>query len=448
MRQNLFRRFSNLFLQDPATTSPAVAEAFAREEMRGARALLYCRIGVVLLLIIGGLSAPSRWQDKLANMVFAGAYAAVVGVQFYLHRCNNLRALHRFSYFSLLADHAVFTFQILFYYQNESNGNFNFAMKSPYLVLLLVPTLMTLLQFRFSLLVYSLATSLAILLGFFGFALLSRVPQSPSWNQYFLGETIILPAWLGLWLLLPLFVATLIAYSILRTRRMVAEIGQAEGQKRQLVRYFSPAVAEEIAAASGENLIRGERRNVAVLFAGIRSFTSLSENLPPDEIANMLSALRQLQTSTVFRFHGTVDKFIGNALMAVFGAPKSSGSFAQDIQNSVSCALAILEGLGAFNAERQTAGKQSIRIGIGIHAGEVFAGALGGDDQLEYTVIGDVVNTASRIEHLCKKAQAEFLVSETVARELPEHIVTERLGVVKIRGREQSMGIYRVNRSH
>ena len=446
MWQNLLAGLRNSFVRQPAGTSSAVAEAFSREEVRGARALLYCRIGVVLLLIIGGLSAPSRWQDKLANMVFAGAYAAVVGVQFYLHRCNNLRALHRFSYFSLLADHAVFTFQILFYYQNEGMGNFNFAMKSPYVVLLLMPTLTTLLQFRFSLLIFSLATSLAIVFGFFGFALLSRVPQSPSWNQYFLGETIILPAWLGLWLLLPLFVATLIAYSILRARRMVVEIGKAEGQKRQLARYFSPAVAEEIAAASGENLMRGERRNVAVLFADIRSFTSLSENLPPDEIAAMLSELRQLQISAVFRFAGTVDKFIGDALMAVFGAPRSAGGLPQDIGNAVACALQMLSDLETFNARRVAGGKESIRIGIGIHAGEVFAGNLGGEGQLEYTVIGDVVNTASRIEHLCKKAQADFLVSETVARELPAHVAAERLGVVRIRGREQPMGIYRIQR--
>ncbi|MFZ5627830.1 MAG: adenylate/guanylate cyclase domain-containing protein [Spirochaetota bacterium] len=446
MLPSLLNSIRDIFRQRAGSTSPAVAEVFAREEVRGSRALLYFRFGVVLLLIVGGLSAPARWQDKLANMFFAAAYAAVVAVQMYLHRCNNSRALHRFSYFSLLADHAVFTFQILFYYQNEGMGNFNFAMKSPYVVLLLMPTLTTLLQFRFSLLVFSLATSITILLGFFGFALLSRVPQSSSWHQYFLGETIILPAWLGLWMLLPTFTAALIAYSIRRSRRMVAEIGQTENQKRQLARYFSPAVVEEIAAAGDQQSMRGERRQVAVLFADIRSFTSLSEHLPPDEIAAMLSELRQLQISAVFRFGGTVDKFIGDALMAVFGAPKSSGSFAQDIYNSVACALAILNDLEAFNARRSAAGKESIRIGIGIHAGEVFAGNLGSEDQLEYTVIGDVVNTASRIEHLCKKAQAEFLVSETVARELPANVVTERLGVVKIRGREQPMGIYRVNR--
>lgn len=444
MWQNLLAGLRNSLVRQAAGTSSAVAEAFSREEIRGARALLYCRIGVVLLLIIGGLSAPSRWQDKLANMVFAGAYAAVVGVQFYLHRCNNLRALHRFSYFSLLADHAVFTFALLLSYQSEGMGNFNAAMKSPFLVLLLLPTLTTLLQFRFSLLVFSLATSLAILLGFFGFALLSRVPQSPSWNQYFLGETIILPAWLFLWLLLPLFVATLIAYSILRARRMVAEIGQAEGQKRQLARYFSPAVAEEIAAASGANLMRGERHNAAVLFADIRAFTSLSENLPPDEIAAMLSELRQLLISAVFRFAGTVDKFIGDALMAVFGAPRSAGDLSQDIGNAVACALQMLNDLETFNARSVAGGKESIRIGI--HAGEVFAGNLGGEGQLEYTVIGDVVNTASRIARLCKKIEVEFLVSETVARELPAHVAAERLGVVRIRGREQPMGIYRIQR--
>jgi adenylate cyclase len=429
-----------------SSTSAAADAVFAREELRGTRALLGIRIGIAGLLIVSGLSATQRASYMLTNLIFAFAYILVVALEFYLHRRANLPALRRYAFFSVTADHAIFAFWIIHHYYTDGNGNFNYALKSPYMVLLLLPMLTTLLQYRLALLLVSFATYVLILLAFLGFGLLSQVPQSDSWQRYFLGDTIILPAWIGLWLPFSMLVAGIIAYSIVRTRRMAGEIGLAERRAQQLSRYFSPAVAQKILNAEEGHLLRGSRQRAAVLFADIHSFTSLSENMPPDEIASMLSALRQLQTSAVFRFHGTVDKFTGDALMAVFGAPTSAGSFAQDVTNSVQCALALLRDLEHFNAERHAAGKDSIRIGIGIHAGEVFAGNLGGSDQFEYTVVGDVVNKASRIQHLCKKVQAELLISETVARELPAEIITERLGVVKIRGHEKPMGIYRIQR--
>jgi adenylate cyclase len=386
MQTNLLECSKNQLLSRRGDVSTAVAEVFAREDKRGARILLCFRLGVALLLFILGLTIPTFWADKLSYLVLAAAYSAVVAVQMVLTRGNNLRALNRFSYFSLLADHAVFTFPILFFYQNEGSGNFNFVLKSPYLVLLLMPTLTTLLQFRISLLVFSAATSLTILFGFFGFALLSRVPQSASWNQYFLGQTIILPAWLMLYLPLPLMSAALIAYSIVRTRRMVAEIAETENRK-----------ADKTDADKDSALIRGEfaedsLQQVSVLCAQFYPMTSMFERLPLSEMTALLDALREL------------------------------------------------------NAERLAQGKESIGIGIGINAGEVFAGHLKTEQQPVYTVIGSVVNTASRIAHLCKKAQEELLVSEAVAHKLPDTIVTERLGVVKIRGREQLLGIYRVKR--
>lgn len=425
---------------------PQVREVLAREEENGARALLFVRLLVFVFFIIGGTTASPDVKDIVSNLVFAAAYGTVIFMQWYLLRCGMHRALHRFNFFLILADHALFAGLLIFYYTFYSQGNFNHAMKSPYMILLLLPTITTLVQFRHTLLFFSFTVVVGVILAFFGFAKLSGAPQTTNWLQYILGDAIIYPAWLGVWLLLPTMIAAIVGYAIFRSIRMVSEIGKIESQKMQLARYFSPDVVEEISAGGdGENAFKkGERRAVAVLFADIRSFTTLSENMPPDLVADMLSELRQLQIRAVFENHGMVDKFIGDAIMAVFGAPRSAGNFAADVNNAVRCGLKMHESLGEFNSRRGQQGKAAIRLGIGIHAGEVFAGNLGGEGQLEYTVIGDVVNTASRIEHLCKKAQADFLVSETVAHELTDSVLHQRIGRVIIRGRAQPMGIHKV----
>lgn len=425
---------------------PAVQEALSREEENGARALLYFRSIFFIFFFVGGLTAAQDMRDTVANLFFSGGYAIVLGVQWYLQRRGLHRALHRFSFFMILADHALFAGMLIFYYTLLGSGNFNHAMKSPYMVLLLMPTLLTLVQFKHTLLFFSLGTLLAILLAFLGYGLLSGVPRTTDWARYILGDAVILPAWAGLWFSLPVIIAALVGYAIFRSIRMAAQIGQIEGQKKQLSRYFSPAVVEEISSgqSSGYSFKKGERRAVAVLFADIRSFTTLSENLPPDRVAAMLAELRALQMKAVFDNGGMVDKFIGDAIMAVFGAPKSAADFHTDVVNAVNCGLAMHASLTQFNAARSARGETPINIGVGIHAGEAFAGNLGSAEQLEYTVIGDVVNTASRIEHLCKKAQADFLVSEVVAAELDSAVASEKIGLVRIRGREQPMGIHRV----
>jgi adenylate cyclase len=436
------------FLRSMRTTGldPSIREVLTREEENGARALLYFRVIVFVFFIIGGIASSPAFRDIIYNLIFAGFYGVLIALQWYLLEKKLHRALHRFAYFLIVGDHAIFSAMILFYFSLYGGGNFNHAMKSPYLVLLLLPTLTTLVQFRHSLLFFSVGVLVTILLGFYGFARISGAPQTTSWVTFILGDAIIFPAWLELWFSIPIIIAGLVSYAIFRSIRMVAEIGRSEGQKKQLARYFSPAVVEEISAGDGslDSFEKGERRRVAVLFADIRSFTTLSENMAPDKVAAMLSELRQLQMKAVFNNNGMVDKFIGDAIMAVFGAPRSSGSFGGDVANAVRAGLEMHAALTVFNLARKALGEAEIRIGIGIHAGEAFAGNLGGEGQLEYTVIGDVVNTASRIEHLCKKAQADFLISETVAGELKEGFEHEKIGLVRIRGREKPMGIYRV----
>ncbi len=446
----MFAKLSTLVSQLREISSdrlaPAIRETLKKEEENGARALLYFRAVIFCVLLVGGITAPSAIRDIVSNLIFAAAYGVIVLMQWYLQHCQLHRAMHRFNFFLIVADHALFAGLLIFYYNTYSPGNFNLAMKSPYMMLLLVPTLTTMVQFRHSIVFFSLSVYAVVVAGFFGFAILSGAPATTSWPQYILGDALIYPAWLGLWILLPMMITTLVAYAIFRSIRMVIQIGKIEGERKQLSRYFSPTVVEEITATGPKtlDLASSERREVAVLFADIRSFTSLSENLAPREVASMLSELRQLQMQAVFDHQGMVDKFIGDAIMAVFGAPRSSGSFKQDVQNACAAGIAMHSAIDAFNAKRISEKKPPIRIGIGIHAGEVFAGNLGGDGLLEYTVIGDVVNTASRIEHLCKKAQADFLISETVADLLGSTVRHNKIGLVRIRGREKPMAIHKI----
>lgn len=420
-----------------------IRDALRREEEDGARTLLYFRYVILACLVIGGVaSAPNR-GDMLANLVFASAYLLVLIAQHTLLARGMHRALHTFNYVSLVADHAIFAGLLIFYYRQTGGGNFNHALKSPYFVLLLIPTATTLVQFRYRLLLFSAATFFCVIVALLVYALYSDVPQSDSWHQYVLGESIILVAWAGLWILMVLLLVSIVGYGIFRSVRMVSQIGLAEAQKTQLSRYFSPAIVDEI-AASGAQIRKGVRQHVAVLFADVRSFTALSESLSPDELADMLASLRRLQIHCVFTHNGSVDKFIGDAIMAVFGTPRPAASPEVDIQNAVKAGLAMHAALRRWNLERTQAGMREIHIGIGVHAGIAFAGNLGDEDHLEYTVIGDTVNTASRLEQQCKALQRDFIISETVAAALTPDIATEKLGTVEIRGKSQPMQLFAV----
>ena len=146
-------------------------------------------------------------------------------------------------------------------------------------------------------------------------------------------------------------------------------------------------------------------------------------------------------TNVIFNNNGTLDKYIGDAIMATFGTPTVSEL---DTYNAVNAANQMLSSLKEWNIERKKVGKLEIRIGIGLHCGEVFAGNIGFEDRMEYTVIGDAVNTASRIESLCKQFQAEFLISDEVYQKVKNRIQVEKLSPVEVKGKEKAIQIYKV----
>ena len=196
--------------------------------------------------------------------------------------------------------------------------------------------------------------------------------------------------------------------------------------------YVSPNVMSEIIAGNIHPNMRGERTHVCVLFSDIRSFTSRSEHEPPENIIHLLNEYFDEMTDAIHCFGGTVDKFIGDGLMAFFGAPNSDLSPAV---NAFQSARLMLERLDVLNDRFAESGIEPIQIGIGLHVGEVVVGHVGSKSRHEYTIIGDTVNTTARLESLTKGLGYQILVSAAVAKELdyPEDLID--LGKHGVKGR-------------
>ncbi len=220
---------------------------------------------------------------------------------------------------------------------------------------------------------------------------------------------------------------------------------QAEELRRQAIvrdsfeRYFAPDVAREIARTAGAAQLGGERRPIAVLFSDVRGFTRLAEGMPPEELAAFLTDYFTAMVDVVFEHGGTLDKFVGDAIMALWGAPRPQQDAAE---RAVRAAVAMQRVLQERNVAWAAEGRPRLEIGIGINYGEGFAGNIGSLRRLEYTVLGDVVNVAAR---LCAEAGAgEILVGEGVRVSLGPEWTLEELTPSELRGREGRVGRWKV----
>jgi len=204
-------------------------------------------------------------------------------------------------------------------------------------------------------------------------------------------------------------------------------------------RYFAPNLAEQILKQTGAVQLGGQKRPVTVFFSDIRGFTSMSETMSPDQIATLLTEYFTEMVEIIFEHGGTLDKFMGDAIMALWGAPIAHPG---DADRAMHAAQAQLAALATMNERWRAAGRPELAIGMGMNFGEVFAGNIGSDRRLEYTVIGDAVNIAAR---LCSSAGPnEILVSETFLHALKEPPPVEELPPLPLRGKAKAVAVYRV----
>lgn len=175
--------------------------------------------------------------------------------------------------------------------------------------------------------------------------------------------------------------------------------------------YVSPEVLREVARGGASGSLAGQRRHVCVLFSDIRGFTAMSEDLTPEEVVRLLNRYFERMTDAVHRNGGTLDKFIGDGLMAFFGAPNH---LANPSENALRAAKDMMSALSDLNFEFTDENRPTLSIGIGVHAGDAIVGTIGSTTRHEYTAIGDTVNTASRLEGLCKELGYAIICSQTV----------------------------------
>jgi adenylate cyclase len=218
-----------------------------------------------------------------------------------------------------------------------------------------------------------------------------------------------------------------------------AKIEKEALTRQRFQRLLSPAIAEMV--VNGELAVEkgGQSRNATVFFSDIRGFTAMSERKSAQHIVDMLNEYFELMVEIVFKHEGTLDKFVGDEIMALFGAPVAH---ADDAYRAVKVALEMMHALEEWNLVRAAEGEEPIHIGIGINTGEVVAGYLGSSKALEYTVIGDVVNTASR---LCNTAKiGEILISKATHEAVKEFFVAEELPAAQVKNKAQAVQIFKV----
>lgn len=232
----------------------------------------------------------------------------------------------------------------------------------------------------------------------------------------------------------------LLAYSLTFVYKYFLAGRSRNNLKNVMSKYISKSVMKDVLKNETAEL-GGKRAYVSVLFADIRQFTSISEVYTPEEVSSLLNEYFSLIAPIIDKYNGTLNKFMGDAVMAIFGAPIEDENHAQ---NAVLCAEEILLEVKKLNYKWKISNKPEIRIGVAINTGYVFIGNIGSKDRMEFTVIGDSVNIASRIESLNRVYNTSFLISSSTYEKVKDIVNTIKIRDVSIKGRISSVTIHEV----
>ncbi|MEX1130005.1 MAG: adenylate/guanylate cyclase domain-containing protein [Vicinamibacterales bacterium] len=222
---------------------------------------------------------------------------------------------------------------------------------------------------------------------------------------------------------------------------MVVGLRQRENLKHTLVRYVSREVADEILASGKMAELKSERRKITVLFADVRGFTSLSESLGPEEVVSLLNEYFDRMIDAIFRYKGTLNKFLGDGFMAMFGAPVDDP---YQEEHAICAALEMQKSVRELRETFQRYHVMDFHIGIGINTGVAVVGNIGCDQHMEYTAIGDTVNTASRLESKTKELGVDTLISEYTYVAVRNRFRFKKGDMLQVKGKAESIQVFSV----
>jgi adenylate cyclase len=415
-------------------------EMILDREIRGIRFLLITKMVFVVIAAVSLTVTTQNFREfVITTIILAAGFLIMVFLLHLLRRRSRVRLV---GLLSVLLDLVVLMPLPMVWY-NAVGGD---VIPRTYLLKTYLPVMIYIVMILEAValqplypIVFSVGSSLVLGLYYFHAAADPRFSGTGDFVRAFLGDSVhtnmyVTNIFITVAAGVTLFVITRIA------RRTVYEATRYEVSTSQLSRYFSPKIAEAISVA-GEDFMKpqGVLQDAAVLFCDIRDFTSLSERLEPGEIMKLLSEYHEKMVGVIFKHEGTLDKFIGDGILAVFGTPAPRDD---DAVRAVKAALDMRSALEDLNRERRGRGLFEIRIGIGVHYGRLLAGNIGVANRLEFTVIGDTVNLASRIEGLCKTTGRDLLVSRAVADCLGSGFSLTSLGTHEVKGKAQSVEVF------
>jgi len=404
------------------TTYQDVTDGIAQEELKGLSYMFWGRLAALAVLAVWAATLPF---ERSAGYLSAIAAFAMLGAPPYLLARRGYGRAPVLAAF-LMLDAAILTYVLVMpppFYVEDWTAQLNLRLPNfLYLGIFLVG--MSLSYSPWLVMWAGIAAMVAWSIGFLWVALLPDTlmttsrqsldsgmsseavigrfldPRSVSLTNFF-NQVV----FLGL-------VTLILTATVWRSRQLVRRQVAAESERASLSRYFSPNIVRELAANTGA-LDRPTVQPAAILFADMVGFTRLTERMEPEALVGLLREFHGRLAGVVFANSGTIDKYIGDAIMVHFGTPRPRDD---DPVRALTCAAAMIAEMNRWNVERARQGQEPIEIGIGLHYGEVVVGNIGHARRLEFTVLGDAVNVASRLERLTRHVGTRLMVSDDVIR--------------------------------